>query len=138
MVDGDTVRTGGVRYRLVGFDTPEKGDLARCNSECALPEQATQEFGEIIAGGAALARVAFACHPGTEGTQACNYGRPVVRSAHRQRPRRRHHPDQGRDWRALTSAAPVAIRVGRTGVEVAVQPLAAEFLPGKHRANTEW
>lgn len=80
MVDGDTVRTGGVRYRLVGFDTPEKGDLARCNSECALPEQATQQIGEIIAGGAALARVAFACHPGTEGTQACNYGRCAVGS----------------------------------------------------------
>ena len=81
MVDGDTVRTGGVRYRLVGFDTPEKGDLARCNSECALPEQATQQIGEIIAGGAALARVAFACHPGTEGakpatTAGCAVGSP--------------------------------------------------------------
>jgi endonuclease YncB( thermonuclease family) len=24
VVDGDTVRAGGARYRLVGFDTPEK------------------------------------------------------------------------------------------------------------------
>jgi hypothetical protein len=75
VVDGDTVRAGGARYRLVGFDTPEKGDLARCDSERALAEKATQRLGELIAGGAALTRVACACQPGTEGTQACNYGR---------------------------------------------------------------
>lgn len=34
IIDGDTVvATSGEHYRLVGFDTPEKDDLARCDSE---------------------------------------------------------------------------------------------------------
>ena len=30
VIDGDTVRQQGFTYRLVGFDTPERGDRARC------------------------------------------------------------------------------------------------------------
>jgi endonuclease YncB( thermonuclease family) len=29
VVDGDTIRTGGRTFRLVGFDTPETGSRAR-------------------------------------------------------------------------------------------------------------
>jgi endonuclease YncB( thermonuclease family) len=30
VIDGDTVRFKGVAYRLVGIDTPERGDKAPC------------------------------------------------------------------------------------------------------------
>jgi len=33
VIDGDTVRMNGTVYRLAGFDTPERGDLARCDDE---------------------------------------------------------------------------------------------------------
>jgi len=33
VIDGDTVRYQGSTYRLVGFDTPERGDRARCDDE---------------------------------------------------------------------------------------------------------
>ena len=33
VVDGDTIRMGMATYRLVGFDTPEIGDHARCARE---------------------------------------------------------------------------------------------------------
>ncbi len=33
VIDGDTVRFNGAVYRLVGFDTPERGDKARCDDE---------------------------------------------------------------------------------------------------------
>src|SRR6266436_8481427 len=33
VIDGDTVRFDGAVYRLVGFDTPERGDKARCDDE---------------------------------------------------------------------------------------------------------
>ena len=41
VVDGDTIRAGGNIFRLVGFDTPEKGSLAKCQSERLLAERAT-------------------------------------------------------------------------------------------------
>jgi hypothetical protein len=33
VIDGDTVRFNGAVYRLVGFDTPERGDKARCDDD---------------------------------------------------------------------------------------------------------
>jgi endonuclease YncB( thermonuclease family) len=76
VIDGDTVRSGGHTYRLVGFDTPERGDLAHCDSERTLTHQATERLQQLIdAGHATLERITCACKPGTEGTRRCNYGR---------------------------------------------------------------
>jgi len=76
VVDGDTVDAGGARYRLIGYDTPERGDLARCDAERALAAQATARLQELVASGSArLQRVDCACRAGTEGTPRCNYGR---------------------------------------------------------------
>ena len=75
-VDGDTVRYQGMVYRLVGFDTPERGDKARCDDERRRAEAATKRLRELIAGGEPrLQRVACACRLGEEGTSHCNYGR---------------------------------------------------------------
>ena len=76
VIDGDTVAAGGDHYRLVGFDTPEKDDLARCDSERVLAARATARLKDLIASGdAQLTRVACAYRPGTEGTRRCNCGR---------------------------------------------------------------
>jgi endonuclease YncB( thermonuclease family) len=76
VVDGDTIRVSGVSYRLVGFDTPEKGDRARCDAERALAERATTRLRQLLAlKGVTFTQIACACKPGTEGTHACNYGR---------------------------------------------------------------
>jgi endonuclease YncB( thermonuclease family) len=76
VVDGDTVRHQGHLYRLVGFDTPEKGDLARCEGERRLAEKATERLRQLIlSGNADLRRVSCECRPGEEGTPRCNYGR---------------------------------------------------------------
>ncbi|WOH70673.1 thermonuclease family protein [Bradyrhizobium sp. NDS-1] len=75
-VDGDTVRHQGQIYRLVGFDTPERGNKARCEDERRRAEAATDRLRQLIAGGdTRLQRVACACRPGEEGTNRCNYGR---------------------------------------------------------------
>ena len=76
VIDGDTVRANDQTYRLVGFDTPESGDRAQCQSERMLAARATARLQQIIAAGKIrLERVNCACRPGTEGTSSCNYGR---------------------------------------------------------------
>jgi hypothetical protein len=76
IIDGDSIRTGRQVYRLVGFNTPEAGDNARCAHERALAEKAARRLRQLVAGGALdLRRVPCACAPGTEGTGQCNYGR---------------------------------------------------------------
>jgi endonuclease YncB( thermonuclease family) len=79
-IDGDTVRANGQVYRLVGFDTPESGSLARCERERKLADAAANRLRQLIAGGqSALERVPCSCLPGTEGTQQCNHGRLCAR-----------------------------------------------------------
>jgi endonuclease YncB( thermonuclease family) len=76
VIDGDTVRFNGAVYRLVGFDTPERGDRARCDDERRLAEAATKRLRVLVAGGEGwLTPVACACRLGQEGTRNCNYGR---------------------------------------------------------------
>jgi endonuclease YncB( thermonuclease family) len=77
VMDGDTIRADGRVYRLVGFDTPENGSNARCETERALAERARSRLRQIVAKrrGLRLQRVACACRTGTEGAQSCNNGR---------------------------------------------------------------
>jgi endonuclease YncB( thermonuclease family) len=76
VIDGDTIRANGDVFRLVGYDTPEKGSLAKCPAERKLADQATSRLRQIVArDDLRLDRVACACPPGTEGTHRCNYGR---------------------------------------------------------------
>ena len=76
VVDGDTIRTNGQSYRLVGFDTPESGPRARCGRERSLAEAATNRLRQLVADGeTSLEPVHCSCRPGTEGTPECNYGR---------------------------------------------------------------
>lgn len=67
--DGDTIRLGQERIRIVGLDTPEIGHRAECESEALAAEQAKQALiGEIARGNVALHR---------QGTD--RYGRTLAR-----------------------------------------------------------
>jgi endonuclease YncB( thermonuclease family) len=76
VIDGDTIRAHGRLVRLVGFDAPESGLRAQCESERALAAQAMFRLRQLVsAGGLDLELVPCACRPGTQGTPLCNYGR---------------------------------------------------------------
>jgi len=98
VVDGDTVQSG---YRLVGFDTPERGGRARCPRERELAEVASSRMRDLIASSKPqLERVDCACKPGTEGSRSCNFGQAWrVFSAKRNEADYQAWRDQ-RDWTA--------------------------------------
>jgi endonuclease YncB( thermonuclease family) len=75
-IDDDTILANGKTYRLVGFDTPETGDKAKCDSERILGGMARARLAALIAqGNMELTEVRCSCVPGTHGTRFCNYGR---------------------------------------------------------------
>ncbi|MDN2568357.1 thermonuclease family protein [Aquibium sp. A9E412] len=77
VTDGDTIRLYGERrgLRLVGFNAPETV-RPQCARERALGERARARLKALVASGETTLKVVpCACPPGTQGTQACNYGR---------------------------------------------------------------
>jgi endonuclease YncB( thermonuclease family) len=61
--------------RLVGFNAPETRRAA-CEAESELGAKATRRLRDIVrAGNLDFEYVACSCRAGTQGTQACNYGR---------------------------------------------------------------
>lgn len=51
-VDGDTLRVGGERVRIMGLDTPELH--GRCPREVAMARRAQARMGQLVAGGVFL------------------------------------------------------------------------------------
>ena len=77
VIDGDTIRVYHKQpnVRLVGFNAPETRRAA-CELERKLGATATRRLRDLIQeGNLDFEFVACACPLGTEGTQACNYGR---------------------------------------------------------------
>ena len=70
MIDGDTADIDGVRYRLVGYDTPETYQ-AQCDVEKAWGNQATARARELITGAGAVDVIVL---PGKD-----RYGRGLAR-----------------------------------------------------------
>jgi micrococcal nuclease len=48
VVDGDTIRIGKHDVRAYGYDTPEKGSLAKCDLEREMAARATARMKELI------------------------------------------------------------------------------------------
>jgi micrococcal nuclease len=77
ITDGDTIRIKGERKgtRLVGFNTPESIEPG-CAEERALGLKAKARLRQLVSKGRlSLEKIRCSCMPGTEGTDACNYGR---------------------------------------------------------------
>lgn len=49
VIDGDTLRDGGERYRVENIDAPEAGARAQCPSERALAEEARRYLAAWVA-----------------------------------------------------------------------------------------
>lgn len=49
VIDGDTLRDGGERYRVENLDAPELGHRARCPAEAALAEAARDAAVTLVA-----------------------------------------------------------------------------------------
>jgi endonuclease YncB( thermonuclease family) len=78
VIDGDTISLddGRPNARLVGFNAPETGHRARCEAERRKGESAKRRISELVSGGRPdFQQIACSCAPGTEGTDACNFGR---------------------------------------------------------------
>jgi micrococcal nuclease len=78
VIDGDTIslNDGWPNVRLVGFNAPETGTRARCEAERQKGEAAQRRLRELVgAGRSDFQQIACSCAPGTEGTNACNFGR---------------------------------------------------------------
>jgi micrococcal nuclease len=77
VIDGDTIRVYQKQpnVRLVGFNAPETRK-PQCNAERGLGARATRRVRDLVReGNLDFEFVACSCPSGTEGTQACNYGR---------------------------------------------------------------
>ena len=77
VIDGDTIRVFQRQpdVRLIGINTPETRRAA-CEAERELGAKATRRLRDIVdAGNLDFEFMACPCQPGTEGTQACNFGR---------------------------------------------------------------
>jgi endonuclease YncB( thermonuclease family) len=77
VIDDDTIRVYHKQpnVRLVGFNAPETRK-AKCDKERGLGAWATRRVRDIVREGKLdFEFIACSCPPGTEGTQACNYGR---------------------------------------------------------------
>src|SRR5262245_43020109 len=69
-IDGDTILANGKTYRLVGFDTPETGERAKCAAERILGGMASARLQALIGkGNLELTEVRCSCVPGTQGTR---------------------------------------------------------------------
>jgi endonuclease YncB( thermonuclease family) len=78
VIDGDTISLGDGQpnVRLVGFNAPETGDRALCDAERHKGEAAKRRLRELVSSGIpAFQQIACSCRSGTEGTNACNFGR---------------------------------------------------------------
>ena len=78
VIDGDTIslEDGKPNVRLVGLNAPETGNRARCEAERQKGEAAKQRLRELVSNGRPdFQQIACSCPSGTEGTNACNFGR---------------------------------------------------------------